>query len=170
MTGSRGPSSFFSSRESRAALTPVPVTVPAAARTCRQSDRERQVCAPARTHARDPLIDPPRPAPPSCCHLPLLPHRYCHTALATWGTGPIVQHRQVLHPHHRTRRPRVDWLVREQTFGVDVRVFRIGIRLPSEKRGSRRGFFAKGLRGGARVCTSPNRCRPWQTGPYCRVL
>ena len=77
-----------------------------------------------RERTREPLIDPPRPAPPSCCHLPLLPHRYCHTALATWGTGPIVQHRQVLHPHHRTRRPRVDWLVREQTFGVDVRVFR----------------------------------------------
>ena len=38
-----------------------------------------------RERTRDPLIDHPRPAPPSCCHLPLLPHRYCHTALATWA-------------------------------------------------------------------------------------
>ena len=35
-------------------------------------------------HTRVPLIDHPRPAPPSCCHLPLLPHRCCHTASATW--------------------------------------------------------------------------------------
>ena len=38
-----------------------------------------------RERTRDPLIDHPRPAPPSCCHLPLLPHRCCHTALATWA-------------------------------------------------------------------------------------
>ena len=37
-----------------------------------------------RERTRDSLIDHPRPAPPSCYHLPLLPHRYCHTTLATW--------------------------------------------------------------------------------------
>ena len=31
------------------------------------------------------IYDHPRPAPPSCCHLPLLLHRCCHTALATWA-------------------------------------------------------------------------------------
>ena len=30
-----------------------------------------------RERTRDPLIDHPRPAPPSCCHLPLLPHHCC---------------------------------------------------------------------------------------------
>ena len=46
---------------------------------------EHATFAHPRERTRDPLIDHPRPAPPSCCHLPLLPHRCCHTALATWA-------------------------------------------------------------------------------------
>ena len=38
-----------------------------------------------RERTRNPLIGHPRPAPPSSCHLPLLPHRCRHTALATWA-------------------------------------------------------------------------------------
>ena len=36
-------------------------------------------------HARDPLIDHPRPALPRCCRLPLLPHHCCHTVPAAWA-------------------------------------------------------------------------------------
>jgi hypothetical protein len=63
--------------------------------------REGEPASPAHPHehTRVPLIDHPRPAPPSCCHLPLLPHclgryyaddatlllpRHCHhTAMLT---------------------------------------------------------------------------------------
>ena len=49
--------------------------------------REGEHARPAHPHEHtpDPLIDPPRPAPPSCCHLPQLQHRCCHTAPATWA-------------------------------------------------------------------------------------
>ena len=49
--------------------------------------REGEPARPAHPHEHtcDPLIDHLRPAPPSRCHLPLLPHRCCHTAPATWA-------------------------------------------------------------------------------------
>ena len=58
-----------------------------------------------RERTRDSLIDRPRPASPSCYHLPLLPHRYCHTTLATLthlgrlyaDNATLLRHRHCYH-------------------------------------------------------------------------
>ena len=65
----------------------MPATYPTPAHPDLADGREGEQARSAhpRERTRDPLIDHPRPAPPSCCHLPLLPHRCCHTALATWA-------------------------------------------------------------------------------------